>query len=136
MCCTALGQHTEWATTGREVAEVDAEGDTNSIAVGNSRDCALDVSAGILGVEELGSREGSSIDDSWRVVLDDGSVAKNSSDRDTGGLGADKSKERGHQDQEQCCETHVGGGIVQLDCFLKGDGRCIPVSTGFLEEKK
>jgi len=68
-------KHTEWATAGREVAEVDAEGNTDAVAVGDCRDRALDVSSGILRVVELGGGERSSVDDARRVVLDNSGIA-------------------------------------------------------------
>ena len=73
-------QHTEGATAGREVLEVNRKGDTNAIAAGDSRDGALDIATGIAGVEELRVREGCGVDDSGRIVLDYGGIAKGTSD--------------------------------------------------------
>jgi hypothetical protein len=93
MGLSGLGQHTERATAGREVTEVYAEGNTDAIAVGDRRDRALDVATGILRVEETLGWECSSVDNPRRVILNDGGVAKDSSNWETGGLGADKTKE-------------------------------------------
>jgi hypothetical protein len=131
----ALGQHTEWATAGREVAEVHTEGDTDAIAVGDSRDCALDVATGILGVEEPLGGESSSVDDSWGVVLNDGSVAKDSSNRNISGLGAGKTKESGRQDREDGCGMHFES-ISEFGGVRKGEGNCNSVSIRYLEIKR
>lgn len=88
-----MAQLTERATAGREVAEVYAEGNADAIAVSDCRDRALDVATGILRVEETLGGESSSVDNSGRVILNDGGIAKDSSNWDTGGLGADKAKE-------------------------------------------
>ena len=71
-----MGQHTERATAGREVAEVYAEGNTDAIAIGDCRDRALDITTGILRVEETLGGESSSVDNSGRVILNDGGVAE------------------------------------------------------------
>jgi len=114
----------EWATAGREVAEVDAEGNTDAIAVGDSRDRALDVSTGILGVVELSGGERSSVDDSGRVVLDDGSVAKDSCNWDIGGLGAGKTKESSRQDRKDGCGMHGDGCIVASVAKVRATVSC------------
>lgn len=121
------GQHTEWATTGGEVAEVHAEGDADAIAIGDSGDRAFDVATRICGVEESLTGEGSSVDDSRRVVLNDGGVAKDSSDWDVGGLGVKKTKEAGHQDRENGCEMHVG----ESGALWKGEACCTRVSSRY-----
>jgi hypothetical protein len=104
-----LAQLTERATAGREVAEVYAEGNADAIAVSDCRDRALDVATGILRVEETLGGESSSVDNSGRVILNDGGIAKDSSNWDTGGLGADKPKESSRQDGENTCGIHFGG---------------------------
>lgn len=131
MCCS--GQHTERATTGREVAEVDAEGDADAIAITDSRDRAFDVATGIRRVEELGLWKRSSVDDSCRVVLNHRGVAKDSSNWDIGGLGVDKTREGGRQDREDGCEMHDGDGSRVL---WKGEACCILVSTRYPGNKK
>ncbi len=93
MGLSGLGQHTERATAVREVAEVYAEGNTDAIAIGDCRYRALDVATGILRIEETLGGESSSVDNSGRVILNDGGIAKDSSNWDTGGLGADKTKD-------------------------------------------
>jgi hypothetical protein len=110
---------TEWATTSREVAEVDAEGNTDAIAVGNSRDRALDISARILRVIELSGGERSSVYDSGRVVLDDGGVTKDSRNWDIGGLGANKTNKSGHQDRENGSGMHIG------ECMIDIEASCV-----------
>ena len=106
MGLSCLGRHTERATAGGEVAEVYAEGNTDAIAVGDCRDRALDVATGILRAEETLGGESSSVDNSGRVILNDGGVAKYSSNWDTGGLGAGKTKESSHKDREDGCGMH------------------------------
>ena len=122
--------HTEWATAGREVAEVDTEGDTDAVAVGDRRDRALDITTGILRVVELGGGERSRVDNSRRVILDDCSVAKDSRNWNIRGLGADKTKESDHQDRENGSGMHIGGSVIKVDS--KGEASCIPLVPGSL----
>ena len=73
--------HTEWSTAGRKVREVDLERDTDAIGVGSCRDRAFDVTARIVGIEELRGRKSRDVDSSRRVVLDDRSVAQSTCDK-------------------------------------------------------
>jgi len=88
----------EWPAAGREVTEVHTERDTDPIGTGHSRDRALDVATRIRRVIELNGREGSSVFNSWRIVLNDRGVAKDSSNHGIVGLRADKTQKGSHQD--------------------------------------
>lgn len=90
----------EWTTRSWQVLELHCELDTNSIGVCGSRDGALDVALGVGRIEEWLLREGSSVDLSNWVVLDDGRITTNASYRRGGGLGAGKGEKCGREDRD------------------------------------
>jgi len=112
----------EWATAGREVAEVDTEGDTNTVAVGDRRDRALDVTTRIIFVVELSGGQCSCVDDSRRIVFDYGGITQKTGHRNIRGLGADKTKESGHQDRENSSGVHIGRSVLKVRS--KGEASC------------
>lgn len=80
-------QHTEGTTASREVRESDLERNTNAIGISSCGDGAFDVATRIIGVEELLLRKSRDVDRSREVVLDNSSIAKNTSDWISRGLG-------------------------------------------------
>lgn len=91
-------QHTEWATAGRQILEIDLEGNTDAIGVRSSGDGATDVAAGVVLVEELLFGESRDVNWSRRVVFDDRCIAKSTSDRVGGGLGGSEGEEHSQGD--------------------------------------
>ena len=81
-------------------------GDTNAIGACGSRDAALDIATWILRVEEPCGGKFSNVSDADGIVINDGCIAKESSDRDCVGLCCRMDEKHGSSRQCRVDETH------------------------------
>ena len=82
------------------------EGDTNAIGACGSRDAALDIATRILRIEELCGGKFSNVSDADGIAINDGCIAKESSDWDCVGLCSHMGEKHGSSKQCRVDETH------------------------------